>query len=211
MNNSNGNGGGNSGGQLVSQLMQEINSGTGNGNNSAYTDQDYLPQMQQEYGGSGGPGGPGGPRGRGGSGGQGGPGGPGRRDGSGGPETQLFNPDDMVPPPREDDIEEYNENDYNDDDDDSDDDEYYYKENNLTDALSQFGGEYTSFIMDLLKNSVIIFIGYIIFSHPFTHNYIMQFAAMVPGLQGFLEVPTYYLAVNGLLFVIFYFIVSYFI
>jgi len=186
MNNSNGNGGGNSGGQLVSQLMQEINSGTGDGNNSAYTDQDYLPQMQQDYGG---PGGPGGPEVQ---------------------QTHSFNPDDMVPPPREDDIEEYVEN-VSDDDDDSDDEEYYYKESNLTDALSQFGGDYTSFIMDLLKNSVIIFIGYIIFSHPFTHNYIMQFAAMVPGLQDFLAVPTYYLALNGLLFVIFYFIVSYFI
>jgi len=193
MNNSNGNNGSNGGGQLVSQLMQEINSSTGN-NNAAYTDQDYLPEMQQEYGGSGVGGGPGEP------------GGP------GGPSNEQFNPNDMVPPPRDDDMEEYNQ-DISDDDEDenSDDEEYYYKENNLTDALSQIGGEYTSFIMDLLKNSVIIFIGYIIFSHPFTHNYIMQFAAIVPGLQDLLAVPTYYLAVNGLLFVIFYFIVSYFI
>lgn len=190
-NNSRGGGGG--GGQLVSQLMQEINSSTGN-DESAYTDQynQEAPQMQQmqqmqyiEQGHQG-------------------------QQGQQGQMNQNFNPDDMVPPPREDDVEqEYAEED--DSDSDSDDEEYYYKENNLTDALSQFGGEYTSFIMDLLKNSVIIFIGYIIFSHPFTHNYIMQFAAMVPGLQDFLAVPTYYLALNGLLFVIFYFVISYFI
>ena len=179
--NGNGNSGGSRGGQLVSQLMEEINSGTGNNDNAAYTDQDYYPQNQ-----------------------------PAEMEMQSQQEPQQhFNPDDMVPPPREDDIEEDDNDSVS--DSDSDDEEYYYKENNLTDALSQFGGEYTSFIMDLLKNSVIIFIGYIIFSHPFTHNYIMQFAAMVPGLQDFLAVPTYYLALNGLLFVIFYFIVSYFI
>ena len=185
--NNRGGGGGGGGGQLVSQLMQEINSSTGNDGNTAYTDQDYIPQMQQEQTQS-----------------------QARAQAQG---EQSFNPDMMVPPPREDDMEEYNQaiSDNEDEDEDSDDEEYYYKENNLTDALSQIGGEYTSFIMDLLKNSVIIFIGYIIFSHPFTHNYIMQFAAMVPGLQEILAVPTYYLAVNGLLFVIFYFIVSYFI
>lgn len=185
-NNSNGStgnnrGGGGGGGQLVSQLMQEINSSTGNDGNTAYTDQDYIPQMQQEQTQSQAQG------------------------------EQSFNPDMMVPPPREDDMEEYNQAISDDEDEDSDEEEYYYKESNLADALSQFGGEYTSFVMDLLKNSVIIFIGYIIFSHPFTHNYIMQFAAMIPGLQDFLAVPTYYLAFNGLLFVIFYFIVSYFI
>lgn len=180
------NGNGNSGGHLVSQLMQEINSSTGNSNNAVYEDQDYNSQEHQQS-----------------------------------QQSQMnqmnqqpnFNPNSMVPPPREDDVEQahYEEVDSDDDDNDSDDEEYYYKENNLTDALSQLGGEYTSFIMDLLKNSVIIFIGYIIFSHPFTHNYIMQLAAMVPGLQDFLAVPTYYLALNGLLFVIFYFVISYFI
>jgi hypothetical protein len=179
--NGNGNSGGSRGGQLVSQLMEEINSGTGNNDNAAYNDRDYYPQNQH---------------------------GEMEMHSEQQQQQQNFNPDDMVPPPREDDIEDESDND---NDSDSDDEEYYYKENNLTDALSQFGGEYTSFIMDLLKNSVIIFIGYIIFSHPFTHNYIMQFAAMVPGLQEILAVPTYYLAVNGLLFVIFYFIVSYFI
>jgi hypothetical protein len=195
MNNSNGSNGGNGnvgGGQLVSQLMQEINSSTGNDGNTVYTDQDYSSQMQQGQG-----------QGR----------EQGQGQGQGREQGQSFNPDMMVPPPREDDVEQYDVHvsDDEDEDDDSDEEEYYYKESNLTDALSQLGGEYTSFIMDLLKNSVIIFIGYIIFSHPFTHNYIMQFAAMVPGLQDLLAVPTYYLAVNGLLFVIFYFIVSYFI
>lgn len=194
MNNSNGSNGGNGnvgGGQLVSQLMQEINSSTGNDDNTVYTDQDYSSQMQQGQGRE-----------------QGREHGQGQGQGQG----QSFNPDMMVPPPREDDVEQYDVHVSDDEDDDDDsDEEYYYKESNLTDALSQLGGEYTSFIMDLLKNSVIIFIGYIIFSHPFTHNYIMQFAAMVPGLQDLLAVPTYYLAVNGLLFVIFYFIVSYFI
>lgn len=174
------------GGQLVSQLMQEINSGTGN--QGAYTDQDYYPQEQQMQQGQG----------------------QGQRqmqmhDGQGqGQMPQNFNPDAMVPPPRDDDNEE-------EDSSDDEDEEYYYKENNLNDTLSQLGGEYTSFIMDLLKNSVIIFIGYIIFSHPFTNNYIMQFASMVPGLREILSVPTYNLAVNGLLFVLFYFAVTYFI
>ena len=195
MNNSNGSNG--SGGQLVSQLMQEINSSTGNDGNTAYTDQDYNPQMQQGQGQ-----------------GQRQVQGQGQGQGQVQGQGQTFDPNDMVPPPREDDIEQYDvqvSDEEDEEDDDSDEEEYYYKESNLTDAISQFGGEYTSFIMDLLKNSVIIFIGYIIFSHPFTHNYIMQFAAMVPGLQDLLAVPTYYLAVNGLLFVIFYFIVSYFI
>jgi hypothetical protein len=193
------------GGQLVSQLMQEINSGTGN--ETPYNDQDYYPQEQhqglqglQGLQGSQGPQGPQGP-------GSQGPQGP-----QGSQQQPDFNPNSMVPPPREDDVEEYDDIEERvsyDDSDMSDDD--YYKDNNLTEALSQYGGEYTSFIMDLLKNSVIIFIGYIIFSHPLMRKYIMEFAAMVPGLQGFLEVPTYYLAFNGLLFVIFYFVVSYFI
>ena len=187
------------GGQLVSQLMQEINSGTGN--ETPYNDQDYYPQEHQQ-------------------GLQGLQGLQGSQDlqgpqGSQGPGSQQqpnFNPNSMVPPPREDDVEEYDDIEEPDSDDDVDvSDDDYYKDNNLTEALSQYGGEYTSFIMDLLKNSVIIFIGYIIFSHPLMHKYIMQFAAMVPGLQGFLEIPTYYLVVNGLLFVIFYFVVSYFI
>ena len=187
------------GGQLVSQLMQEINSGTGN--ETPYNDQDYYPQEHQQglqalqgLQGSQDLQGP---------------------QGSQGPGSQQqpnFNPNSMVPPPREDDVEEYDDIEEPDSDDDVDvSDDDYYKDNNLTEALSQYGGEYTSFIMDLLKNSVIIFIGYIIFSHPLMHKYIMQFAAMVPGLQGFLEIPTYYLVVNGLLFVIFYFVVSYFI
>ncbi|MDB4507316.1 hypothetical protein N9064_00340 [bacterium] len=187
MNNSNGSSGG--GGQLVSQLMQEINSSTGNNDNTAYTDQEYNPQIQQEQTQSQAH----------------------TQSQAQAHGEQSFNPDMMVPPPREDDMEEYNQAISDDEDEDSDEEEYYYKESNLADALSQFGGEYTSFVMDLLKNSVIIFIGYIIFSHPFTHNYIMQFAAMIPGLQDFLAIPTYYLAFNGLLFVIFYFIVSYFI
>ena len=184
------------GGQLVSQLMQEINSGTGN--ETPYNDQDYYPQEHQQ-----------GLQGLQGSQDLQGP------QGSQGPGSQQqpnFNPNSMVPPPREDDVEEYDDIEEPDSDDDVDvSDDDYYKDNNLTEALSQYGGEYTSFIMDLLKNSVIIFIGYIIFSHPLMHKYIMQFAAMVPGLQGFLEIPTYYLVVNGLLFVIFYFVVSYFI
>ena len=199
------------GGQLVSQLMQEINSGTGN--ETPYNDQDYYPQEHQQ--------GLQGLQGLQGSQDLQGPQGsqdlqgPQGSQGSQGPGSQQqpnFNPNSMVPPPREDDVEEYDDIEEPDSDDDVDvSDDDYYKDNNLTEALSQYGGEYTSFIMDLLKNSVIIFIGYIIFSHPLMHKYIMQFAAMVPGLQGFLEIPTYYLVVNGLLFVIFYFVVSYFI
>lgn len=186
------------GGQLVSQLMQEINSGTGN--QGAYTDQDYYPQEQQMQQGAGMGQGQGAGMGQGHGAGMGQ-----MQDGQGqGQMPQNFNPDAMVPPPRDDDNEE-------EDSSDDEDEEYYYKENNLNDTLSQLGGEYTSFIMDLLKNSVIIFIGYIIFSHPFTNNYIMQFASMVPGLREILSVPTYNLAVNGLLFVLFYFAVTYFI
>lgn len=125
-------------------------------------------------------------------------------------EQQNFDPKNIVPPPKEDDVEGY-EYDQDEEDEDDSDDEYYYKENNLNETLSQVGGEYTSFIMDILKNCVIIFIGYIIFSHPLTQNYIMEFASSVPGLRNILNIPTYNLAVNGILFVIFYFIVSYFI
>ena len=131
--------------------------------------------------------------------------------------TPNFNPELMVPPPHEDDVDTTNEQllheEHSDDDDEDEDEEeeYYYKENNLSDALSQFGGEYTSFMMDLLKNSVIIFIGYIIFSHPILNNYIMQFGSIIPGLNGLLNIPTYNLAVKGILFVIFYFIISYFV
>ena len=174
------------GGQLVSQLMQEINSGTGN--ETPYTDQEYYPQAQSQAQAQSQP----------------------QPQHQPQQEQQNFDPKNIVPPPKEDDVEGY-EYDQDEEDEDDSDDEYYYKENNLNETLSQVGGEYTSFIMDLLKNCVIIFIGYIIFSHPLTQNYIMEFASSVPGLRNILNIPTYNLAVNGILFVIFYFAISYFI
>ncbi len=113
----------------------------------------------------------------------------------------------MIPPPKEDDVEQKSyahDEEYN-----SDEEEEMYYRDDMSETLKYANREYTSFIMETVKTAIILFIGYIIFSHPLTGFYISNFFSNFPGFISLMSITTYKLALHGSLFVLFYFIVMY--
>ena len=120
-----------------------------------------------------------------------------------GGEKINYNQDDLIPPPKEDDIEQENYA-----NDEESDEELYYRDD-MSETLKYANREYTSFVMETVKSAIILFIGYIIFSHPLTGFYISNFFSNFPGFVSLLSITTYKLALHGFLFVLFYFIIMY--
>ena len=121
-----------------------------------------------------------------------------------------INPDDFIPPPNEDDKEENTEGLDNQEEeyssDEEDDNEY---DQDVDEILKYANQEYTSFVMELIKNGIIIFIGYIIFSHPIANFYITSFISKMPFLGAFASNNNYMLLITACLFLVYYFIVSF--
>ena len=121
-----------------------------------------------------------------------------------------INPDDFIPPPNEDDKEENTQNLDNQEEeyssDEEDDNEY---DQDVDEILKYANQEYTSFVMELIKNGIIIFIGYIIFSHPIANFYITSFISKMPFLGAFASNNNYMLLITACLFLVYYFIVSF--
>jgi hypothetical protein len=123
-----------------------------------------------------------------------------------------INPDDFIPPPNEDDKEEVqvlgdgvdNQEEYS--SDEEDDNEY---DQDVDEILKYANQEYTSFVMELIKNGIIIFIGYIIFSHPIANFYITSFISKMPVIGAFASNNNYMLLITACLFLVYYFIVSF--
>ena len=121
-------------------------------------------------------------------------------------QENNFNPEDLIPPPKEDDVEQKN---YENTEEYSDEEEELYYRDDMSETLKYANREYTSFVMETVKTAIILFIGYIIFSHPLTGFYISNFFSNFPGFMSFMSITTYKLALHGFLFVLFYFIVMY--
>lgn len=119
---------------------------------------------------------------------------------------QSINPSDFIPPPNEDD-KEVNERQDEEDEISSDEEEDY--EEDVNEVLKYANQEYTSFIMELIKNGIIIFIGYIIFSHPLANFYITAFISRIPFLGAFASNNNYMLLITASLFLVYYFTVSF--
>lgn len=119
---------------------------------------------------------------------------------------QSINPSDFIPPPNEDD-KEVNERQDEEDEISSDEEEDY--EEDVNEVLKYANQEYTSFIMELIKNGIIIFIGYIIFSHPLANFYITTFISRIPFLGAFASNNNYMLLITASLFLVYYFTVSF--
>lgn len=120
---------------------------------------------------------------------------------------QSINPNDFIPPPNEDD-KEVNERQDEEDEISSDEEEEDYEED-VNEVLKYANQEYTSFIMELIKNGIIIFIGYIIFSHPLANFYITAFISRMPVLGTFASNNNYMLLITASLFLVYYFTVSF--
>jgi hypothetical protein len=121
-------------------------------------------------------------------------------------QENNFNPEDLIPPPKEDDVEQKG---YAQDEEYTDEEEELYYRDDMSETLKYANREYTSFVMETVKTAIILFIGYIIFSHPLTGFYISNFFSNFPGFVSLMSITTYKLALHGSLFVLFYFIVMY--
>ena len=121
-------------------------------------------------------------------------------------QENNFNPEDLIPPPKEDDVEQKG---YTQEEEYTDEEEELYYRDDMSETLKYANREYTSFIMETVKTAIILFIGYIIFSHPLTGFYISNFFSNFPGFMSFMSITTYKLALHGFLFVLFYFIIMY--
>lgn len=119
---------------------------------------------------------------------------------------QSINPNDFIPPPNEDDKED---NERQEDGEISSDEEEEDYEEDVNEVLKYANQEYTSFIMELIKNGIIIFIGYIIFSHPLANFYITAFISRMPFLGAFASNNNYMLLITASLFLVYYFTVSF--
>lgn len=183
---------------LVSELMKQINSSDLYNEPQYRNDYDNMEVNMQDREERGMVGGGVGGSGSGSGGGVGGSGG-----GVGDEEQNNYNPNDLIPPPKEDDVEQ--ENYVNDEESDE---ELYYRDD-MSETLKYANRQYTSFVMETVKSAIILFIGYIIFSHPLTGFYISNFFSNFPGFVSFLSITTYKLALHGFLFVLFYFIIMY--
>lgn len=122
-----------------------------------------------------------------------------------------FNPNNIDPPLREDDNEEYYEKPIEEQHEFEESEESEESEGSVESYPGLFehiGGEYASLsIMEMIKSSVIILIGYVIFSHPMVNYYINDIFSSIPVLSSFVNVPTYYLILKGICMVLFYLIV----